>query len=52
MVLVEPELENECRKDLFLLTVFSHVLRVCGWQEGQTDKRSRWHPGGCCRVGG
>lgn len=26
--------------------------RVCGWQEGQTDKRSRWHPGGCCRVGG
>lgn len=25
---------------------------VRGWQEGQTDKRSRWHPGGCCRVGG
>lgn len=50
MVLVEPE--NRKRENL------PHSFQPCGpwfvrgWQEGQTDKRSRWHPGGCCRVSG
>lgn len=63
LVLVEPKNKNEC-KIYFFSAQFSVWLCVplvcvrvcvcvCGcWHEGQTDKRSRWYPGGCCRVGG
>lgn len=54
-MLVEPKIENKCKIFFFLLTVFNHV--VLGWQEGQTDKKSRWPPrwvtpGWWVRIGG
>lgn len=49
-----PEIDNKCKVCFFfLLAVFSLVFLGCTWlQRGQTDKRSRWHPDGCCWIGG
>lgn len=49
-----PEIDNKFKVCFFfLLTVFNLVFLGCTWlQSGQTDTRSRWHPDGCCWIGG